>query len=139
MPKPSTAFATVKKLGLAMADVEEGTAYGSPALKVNGRMFACLAIHRSAEPDTLVVRMAFKDRDRRIATAPQTYYLKDHYVNYPCVLVRLGRCNQRTLRELFHECAWPHAISTPTSRTSSPTAGASTSVISASRCHQPSS
>jgi hypothetical protein len=101
MPKPSAAFDAVRKLGLALADVEEGTAYGSPALKVNGRMFACIASHRSAEPDTLAVRMAFNDRDQRIATAPQTYYLKDHYVNYPCVLVRLGRCNQRTLRELL--------------------------------------
>ena len=95
------AFDTVRELGLAMADVEEGTAYGSPALKANGRMFACIAINRSAEPDTLVVRMPFRERNRRIAMAPQTYYLKDHYVNYPCVLVRLGRCSQRTLRELL--------------------------------------
>jgi hypothetical protein len=101
MPKPSTAFDVVRKIGLAMTDVQESTAYGSPALKVNGRMFACIASHRSAEPDTLAVRMAFEDRDRRIAAAPQTYYLKDHYVGYPCVLVRLGQCDQRTLRELL--------------------------------------
>jgi hypothetical protein len=101
MPKPSIAFDTVRKLGMAMADVEEGTSYGSPALKVNGRMFVCIAVHRSAEPDTLAVRMTFNERDRRIATAAETYYLTDHYVNYPIVLVRLERCNQRTLRELL--------------------------------------
>ena len=28
--------------------------YGTPALKVGGRMFACIASHRSTEPDTLV-------------------------------------------------------------------------------------
>jgi hypothetical protein len=27
----------------------------SPSLKVRGRMFACMASHKSAEPDTLVV------------------------------------------------------------------------------------
>jgi len=42
----------VRTMGLALPEVEEGTAYGSPALNVRGKMFACLAIHRSAEPNT---------------------------------------------------------------------------------------
>jgi hypothetical protein len=64
-------------------------------------MFACLAIHRSAEPNTLVVRMEFDRRDDLIDEKPDTYYLTDHYVNYPCVLVRLNRVHQDELRDLL--------------------------------------
>ena len=91
----------MRKVGLALPDVEEGTIYGSPALKVRGQMFACLAIHRSAEPDTLVVRMELDRREELIASEPQTYYVTDHYVNYPCVLVRLTRLHPDALRDLL--------------------------------------
>jgi hypothetical protein len=75
--------------------------YGSPALKVGGKMFACLAIHRSADPDTLAVRVDFDQRDELIASDPKTYYLTDHYVNYPVVLVRLARVHPDALRDLL--------------------------------------
>src|SRR5216683_2802718 len=52
--RKEVSFDTVREMGLALPDVDEGTVYGSPALKVRGKMFACLAVHRSAEPDTLV-------------------------------------------------------------------------------------
>ena len=101
MPKQAITFATVRELGQALPGTEEGTAYGSPALKVKGRMFACIAIHRSAEPDTLAIRMSFDERDLLIAEDPETYYLTDHYVDYPVVLVRLARTNRDLLRDLL--------------------------------------
>jgi hypothetical protein len=73
---------------------------GQPALKVRGRMFVCIASHHSAEPGTLVVRMDIPDRDALIDEDPDTYYLKDHYVGYPCVLVRLSRVHPDALRGL---------------------------------------
>ena len=88
-------------MGLALPDVEEGTVYGSPALKVRGNMFACIAIHRSAEPESLGVCIDFAQRDELIAADPNTYYLTDHYVNYPCVLVRLTRVHPDALRDLL--------------------------------------
>jgi hypothetical protein len=94
-------FDTVRKLGLALPNVEEGTTYGSPALKVGGQMFACIAIHKSAEPDSLAIRMEFEQRDALIAEDPATYYLTDHYVDYPCVLVRLKRVHRDALRDLL--------------------------------------
>ena len=94
-------FDTVREMGLALPDVDEGTVYGSPALKVRGKMFACLAVHRSAEPDTLVVRIDFDQRQELIAADPKTYYLTDHYVNYPAMLVRLTRVHRDALRDLL--------------------------------------
>jgi hypothetical protein len=93
-------FAAVEQIGRALPDVEVTTAWGSPALKVRGRMFACMAAHKSAEPGSLVVMMDFAERDALVADAPDTYYLKDHYLNYPCVLVRLARVPADALRDL---------------------------------------
>ena len=64
-------------------------------------MFACLAIHRSAEPDSLVVQVPFADRDELIANAPDIYYITDHYVDHPTVLVRLSRIESSALRDLL--------------------------------------
>jgi hypothetical protein len=102
MARKTSGFDRARAIGLALPGVEEGTSYGSPALKVGGKMFACVAIHRSAEPGTLAVRMEFADRDQLVASEPGTYYLTDHYVNYPVVLVRLGRVHDDALRDLLH-------------------------------------
>ncbi len=101
MPRKKISFDTVREIGLTLPDVEEGTAYGSPALKVRGKMFTCLAVHRSAEPGSLAIRLDFSERDELIAANPDTYYLTDHYVNYPVVLVRLSHVHRDALRDLL--------------------------------------
>ena len=98
-------FATVRTIGLTLPGVEEGTMYGTPALKLRGKFLACMASHKSAEPNTLVVRVDFAQRDAMIADDPETYYLKPHYVGYPSVLVRLSRVSREALKDLLH-AAW---------------------------------
>jgi hypothetical protein len=100
MPRASS-FKLVESIGRTLPDVELTTTWGTPTLKVHGRMFACLASHKSAEPNTLVVMMDFADRDALIEEEPGTYYLKEHYVGYPCVLVRLSRVHPDALRDLI--------------------------------------
>ena len=95
-------FDTVRTICLAMPDVEDGTTYGSPAFKVKGKMFACVAIHKSAEPGSLVVRVSVDERERMITAEPDVYYVKEHYVPYPVVLVRLARIHPDSLRDLLH-------------------------------------
>jgi hypothetical protein len=99
MPRGPT-FKTVEAIGRTLPDVEVTTTWGKPTLKVRGRMFVCIASHKSAEPNTLVVMMDFADRELLIADDPDTYYLKEHYVNYPCVLVRLSKARADALRDL---------------------------------------
>ncbi len=93
-------FKLVEAIGRTLPDVEVTTTWGQPTLKVRGKMFVCIASHKSAEPDTLVVMMDFADRDALIEEDPDTYYLKEHYVGYPCVLVRLARVHPDALRDL---------------------------------------
>ena len=96
----SSSFKTVESIGRTLPDVEVTTTWGQPTLKVRGKMFVCIASHKSAEPNTLVVMMDFADRDALIEDDPGTYYLKEHYLNYPCVLVRLSRVRADALRDL---------------------------------------
>jgi hypothetical protein len=93
-------FKAVESIGRTLPDVEVTTTYGQPALKVHGKMFVCIASNKAAEPGTLVVMMDFPDRDALVEDDPGTYYLKDHYLNYPCVLVRLSRIHPDALRDL---------------------------------------
>jgi hypothetical protein len=99
-PGPRTDFALVESIGRTLPDVEVTTTWGMPTLKVRGRMFVCIASHKSAEPDTLVVMMEVAARDLLVEEEPDVYYLKEHYVNYPCVLVRLSRVHRDALRDL---------------------------------------
>jgi len=99
---PADVFEAVRAVGLALPDVEATLRYdGSPVLKVRGCFMAGLATHRSAEPQTLVVRVGIEEREWLIADAPETYYLTDYYRSYPLVLVRLSRIDRDGLRDLL--------------------------------------
>jgi hypothetical protein len=94
-------FDSVRRIGLALPGVEESTAYGAPALKVHGKLLACVPTHRSAERGSLAVRVGFDDRAELLAAAPDVYYVTDHYLNYSAVLVRLSRVTPDVLRDLL--------------------------------------
>lgn len=74
MPRNKIDFDTVRKIASGLPDVENSTTYGSPALKVRGKLLMCIAIHKSAEPDSLAVRVDFDHRAELLATAPDVYY-----------------------------------------------------------------
>jgi hypothetical protein len=98
-------FELVRTLAAALPGVEEGTAWGVPALKLRGRLLACIASNKAAEPNTLVVCIGFDQRDAMIADDPETYYLKPHYEAYACVLVRLSRISRDALADLL-QAGW---------------------------------
>jgi hypothetical protein len=92
----------VTAAGLALPDVAVTTRYdGSQVLKRGGSFMAGLATHPSAEPDTLVVRATYEEREWLLEEAPETYYLTDYYRRYPLVLVRLSRIDQDALRDVL--------------------------------------
>src|ERR1700719_179681 len=101
MPRSTINFDTVRNIGLALPGVEESTAYGLPALKIQGKLLAGVPANRSAEPASLVVRVDFDDRAELLAADPDVYYVTDHYVGYSAVLVRLSRVSPGVLRDLL--------------------------------------
>ena len=94
-------FEAVRKIALALDDVEEGTSYGTPAFKVRGALIARLRDDIGA----LVVHMNFDDRQELIAADPETYFITDHYLKYPWVLVRLSRVHRDALGDLLRRAA----------------------------------
>ena len=105
MPRKPLSFDAVRELALALPDVEESTSYGAPSWKVRGKLVACQAINKSAQPNSLGVMVPFEQRDELIAAQPDVYYVTDHYVDYPCVLVRLSRVHRDALRDLLATAA----------------------------------
>ena len=105
MTRRQTSFEDVRAIGRDLPGVEESTMYGAPALKVRGKLLACMASHKSAEPGSLVVLVGFEARDALIADDPRTYYIKPHYLDYPSVLVRLAIIDREALRDLLRG-AW---------------------------------
>ena len=92
-------------MALRLPGVEESTAYGSPALKIRGKLLACVPIHKSAEPGSLAVSVDFDRRAELLASAPDVYYVKEHYTAHPIVLVRLARISPDALHGLL-TLAW---------------------------------
>ncbi len=101
MAKRTVDFEIVRKIGLTLPGAQESTYFGKPALKIGGHMFACMAAHSSAEPGSLVVLVPPGRRQALIEEAPDVYYLTDHYVGSPTVLVRLKMIGAEALRGLL--------------------------------------
>jgi len=101
--KPVT-FETVRKLALALPGVEEGLSYRTPAFRVRGRFLARL----KEDGGTLVLRTDFDTREALMASDPETFYITDHYLGYPAILVRLSSVHLQDLRRLFED-TWRRA------------------------------
>jgi hypothetical protein len=105
MPAAKVTFDMARKIALSLPEVEQGSMYGAPALKLHGRLVACLAIHKSAERDSLVVRTGFDERAALLSEEPATYYITDHYRHHPVVLVRMAKIGPDQLEDLLRS-AW---------------------------------
>ena len=92
-------FAEVSKLGRALPGVIESTSYGTPALKVGGK----LLVRLKEDGETLVLRMDFVNRDLLLRAEPDLFFLTDHYLNYPSILLRLTRVTRPRLKELLED------------------------------------
>jgi hypothetical protein len=91
-------FKDVRRLVSSLKGVEEGTSYGTPAFKIGGKLIARL----KEDGESLVVGTTFEEREEMMAAEPETYYITDHYLKYPWVLVRLSRVSPDALRDLLN-------------------------------------
>ena len=90
-------FKDFRKMALSLEGVEESTSYGTAAFKIRGKLIARL----KEDGDSLVVGTTFEQREEMIRAEPETYYITDHYLNYPWVLVRLPKVHPEALRDLL--------------------------------------
>jgi hypothetical protein len=95
----------VRRIARSLPDVKESTSPRGTGFKVRGTLLACEAIHRSAEPNSLMVRTGTGDRAFLLAMKPNTYYLTDHYRGYPAVLVRLSEISRKAFRHRLRDAS----------------------------------
>jgi hypothetical protein len=103
--RSNVGFDLVAEAARVIPDVEEVASPRGRGLKIRGKLLACQAIHKSAEPNSLMVRIGSDEREVLLATQPDTYYLTDHYRGYPAILVRLSKIRRKALGELLEIAA----------------------------------
>lgn len=91
-------FEAVRAFAFTLPGVEDGTAHGHPCLKAHGKFLTRLW----DDGDTLVCPgVPFDEREMLMEAEPETFYLTDHYRNYPYVLVRLSQVHPGTVERLI--------------------------------------
>jgi hypothetical protein len=105
MASKALSLSVVRQLALRLPNVEDASSPRGAGFKVSGRLLACEPMHESAEPNSLMVRVSFGERARLLADESAAYYVTEHYLKHPAVLVRLSRVSRKALRELLGS-AW---------------------------------
>jgi hypothetical protein len=91
-------FDDLRTIALAWPEVEDGTSYGTPALKVRKKMLVRLR----EDGDSLVMPGVPQDeRDMLVESQPKVFYFTDHYRDYPMVLIRLSKAKRATVEPLL--------------------------------------
>lgn len=91
-------FDDIRKLALKWPEVEDGTSYGTAALKVRKKLLARL----KEDGDSLVVLgVPLDERDMLVESQPKLFYFTDHYRDYPMVLVRLSKAKGASIEPLL--------------------------------------
>jgi hypothetical protein len=91
-------FDDVRKMALAWPEVEDGTSYGTPALKVRKKMLARLR----EDNDSLVMPGApLDEREMLVESQPKIFYFTDHYRDYPMALIRLSKARRSDVEPLL--------------------------------------
>jgi hypothetical protein len=101
MARKPVDFAAVRKLAMALPDVEETTSARGPAFKVHGKLLAWPPPHASVEAGSLAVLVPADLRAELLASQPDVYYSTPHYDGHPVVLVRLALIGREALRQLL--------------------------------------
>jgi hypothetical protein len=93
----------VVEIGARFPEVEVGTSFGTPAMKVRNKGMIC---RLRTNPDALVLRVIdLADREALLKGQPDVFFSTPHYDGYPYVLVRLDAIDPGELSELIED-AW---------------------------------
>lgn len=88
--------------GCKLPEVEEGTWFRTPCLRVRKKSFCRM----KEDGETLVMRVVdLEDKDALLRSDPEVFFTTPHYDGYAYVLVRLERVDLVQLVELIED-AW---------------------------------
>jgi hypothetical protein len=96
------AYERVLALTATLPGVEHTRAYGTPCIKVLGKIMARL---RTESEGGLALRCDFPERHMLMQADPRAFYVTDHYMNWPMVLINLTEVRWDAMPGLI-EAAW---------------------------------
>ena len=110
MPPPSDrafgAWRAVEAFALTLPDVEAGTSYGKPAVKMRSKMIAATT---APGVDSFVLAVTLPEKELLLETDPDTFWETDHYRGWPAVLVRYGSEAGERIAALIARAWWDRA------------------------------
>jgi hypothetical protein len=92
-------YKEVCQYALALPGVSEGNAYGGPSLHVGRKFLGRL----KDDGETLVLKVDLSVRQSLLESAPDAFFLTDHYRLHPLVLVNLLAVRRSTLQPLIEQ------------------------------------
>jgi hypothetical protein len=101
LERGTVTFEQVRRVAQAFPGIEDSTSYGTPAIKVRGKLLA--RVHQSGE--CFVLRTDLLDREILLQSDPNVFFITDHYRDYPWILVRFSAVDPSVLPDLI-ERAW---------------------------------
>jgi hypothetical protein len=90
--------AVLRKVALSFPQASEKPSYGKPAFFIAKKFFTRL---RSEDDSIVWIVGSIDERDNLIELDPKTYFITEHYRDYPSVLVRIKRINEAMLRKML--------------------------------------
>ena len=89
-------FERVRRIALAMdlPNIEEGSWYGTPGIKIDGQ-----GILRMKDADSIAILCPLELKEMLMAAAPDVYFETDHYKGYDGFLVRLSAASDDDIRQ----------------------------------------
>jgi hypothetical protein len=91
-------FDDVRALALTWPEVEDGTSYGTPALKVRKKLLTRL----KEDGQTLVMPgVPLEEREMLVESQPKIFSFTDHYRDYPIVLISLSKAKRAHVEPLL--------------------------------------
>ena len=100
-------FARVVQIAQRYPGVEESRSYGTPAIKVKRKLLARL---RSEAEGGLAIVCDLMEREMLMQAAPETFYITDHYSDWPMVLINLETVRWDAMPDIL-ERAWRRVAS----------------------------
>ena len=89
--------AQVKQIALSLPGAQEKPSYGKPAFFIEKKFFT-----RLREDGSIVMRVgSIEQRDMMLELDPETYFITDHYRDWPGLLVRLSAITPGELKTML--------------------------------------
>jgi hypothetical protein len=90
--------AAFRKLALSFPEAHEKLSYGQPAIFIAKRFFTRL---RSEDNSIVLFVDTIDERDMLLEADPKTFFITDHYRNYPYLLARIAVIDAKALRGML--------------------------------------